>query len=120
MSADGQGFVNADGSPRPFPWWYCLMIVGIATILFPLLLGTLVDRLFFRRAHLQRWSVILSVGLLQIMRVLLALVIFKVAWPWLAWILSLMLVWRIWNVANVWWALIEAPAAWSGKQGGGA
>jgi hypothetical protein len=115
-----RGYLNADGTPRPFPLWYCLLIVVIATVFFPLLFTGWVDSPFFRRAHLQRWTVIFSVGLLQLMRAVLGWVISQVAWTWLAWILVPLLIWRIWTTANVWWMLIEKPAAFSANQGGGA
>lgn len=110
-------YLNADGSPRSFPWWYYLLLVGIASVFFPLLLTGWIDNLFFKRAHLQRWTVILAVGLLQIMRLLLAWVVWELTWTWLAWIVGIMIVWRVWNTANVWWALIEDPATWSTKKG---
>ena len=109
-TTSNEGYVNADGSVRPFPWWYSLMIVGIATLFFPLLFTGWIDSPFFRRAHVQRSSVILSVGMLQLMRAALAWVIWKAAWTWLAWILFPLLLWRIWKTAMLWWALVENEA----------
>ena len=103
----GGGYVDADGTPRPFPLRYCLLLVGLATFCFPVLLTGWVDIAFFRRARVQRGAVILSVGLLQLTRAALALLIWRAAWTWLAWILVPLLVLRIWRTAHVWWDVIE-------------
>jgi hypothetical protein len=71
-----------------------------------------VENLFFRRAHLQRGLVILSVGLLQCMRALFGWAVYQVAWTWLGWVVGLTLAWRIYNTGTVWWALIEHPETW--------
>jgi hypothetical protein len=106
----GRGYVNADGSPRPFPLWYCLKLVGIYSVFFPLLMGETADSIFFRRAYLQRKTVMFSVALLQIMRALLAWVVWNYAWTWIAWVIVPILVWRIWKTSNLWWSLLENPA----------
>ncbi len=105
-----QGYMNADGSTRPFPWWYCLFIIVSSTVCFPFLLSWHVDDLFFRRAHLQRWLVILSIGLLQCGRVLFAWVAFQVVWTWLAVVIALTLTRRIYITACYRWPLIEGDA----------
>ena len=107
----GRGYVNADGSPRPFPFWHCVWIVVMSSVFFPVLFSGIPDRVLFQRAHLQRWTVVFFVGLLQVMRLLFAWVVITFAWTWLAWVVGLLLGVRVFKTANVWWPLIEGSPA---------
>jgi hypothetical protein len=104
------------GWNRPLEWWKHLVVVCVATVCFPVLLTSLPDELFLRRAHVQRWLVIISVGLLQFVRCLFAWLVWQFAWRWLAWVVGVVLILRVWNTANAWWSLIEDPATWSIKK----
>jgi hypothetical protein len=112
-------YFNADGSPRPFPFWYCMVLVGLIGLFFPFLFSGLAERLFFKRAHLQRWTAVFSIGLVQLMRVALGWVAWKFAWAWLAWVIVLFLTRRVYKTALVWWAVIEGEQLqWVGMPGG--
>lgn len=101
----------ADDSEKPLGWWGGVRLVVGATVFFALLWSSIPDKQLFSHARRQRGLVLVTVALLQGMRVLFAWAVWQVAWTWLAWVVTLTLAWRVWITANVWWSLAETAAS---------